>query len=356
MANQQDLQGLTPDYRVRINGSDLPAQALADLVALSVQLDVAALSMFTLRLVNWDMDQRKMTWSDDVLFALGSVVEIQMGYVNHLATLLVGEITGIEPEMGLQEMPMVTVRGYDRRHRLLRGQKTRTFRQMKDSDMIRQLAGDGGLSAQVTDSQVLHDYVVQHNQSDLEFMLERAQRIGYEVVVEDKTLYFRPPAYGESEGITLTHGGDLLEFYLRLSSLQTTDQLSVRGWDPGAKKALVATVSAGSEGSTMAGTTSGPAAMASAFGQNGLVSTAHPVATQSEADQIAQGRFQAMALGYIMGEGLCSGRTDLRAGMVIKLVGLGQQFSGRYYVTAVTHTFTPAHGYRTAFIVRRNAT
>ena len=63
-----------------------------------------------------------------------------------------------------------------------------------------------------------------------------------------------------------------------------------------------------------------------------------------------------MALAYISGEGLCIGRTDLRAGKVIKIEGLGRRFSGLYYVTATRHTYTPAAGYRTAITVKRNAT
>ena len=45
----------------------------------------------------------------------------------------------------------------------------------------------------------------------------------------------------------------------------------------------------------------------------------------------------------------------LAAGKVIKIEGLGRRFSGLYYVTATSHTYTPAAGYRTAITVKRNA-
>lgn len=56
------------------------------------------------------------------------------------------------------------------------------------------------------------------------------------------------------------------------------------------------------------------------------------------------------------GEGVCDGRTDLRAGTVVKIEGLGERFSGLYYVTSTTHSYTLKYGYRMAFTVRRNAT
>ena len=61
-------------------------------------------------------------------------------------------------------------------------------------------------------------------------------------------------------------------------------------------------------------------------------------------------------LGLISGEGMCWGRTDLQAGKVIKLDGLGKRFSGQYYVTAVTHRYRSDRGYYTHFQVQRNAT
>src|SRR4051794_27488914 len=123
---------LVPALRLRINGADVSQEIAADLVAATVYDDLDAPGMFTLRLINWDMQKLAVTWADDQRFAEGSKVEVQLGYVDQLKTILSGEITGLEPEFTADEVPMLTVRGYDRRHRLMRGQHTRTFAKMKD--------------------------------------------------------------------------------------------------------------------------------------------------------------------------------------------------------------------------------
>lgn len=356
MPASNDTQGLTPDFRVRINGADLPAQATADLLAVTVHEDVDAPGMFTLRLINWDMAQLKVTWADDDLMAEGGEVEIQMGYVDHLEKLIVGEITGLEPEFDGRDTPMLTVRGYDRQHRLLRGHKTHSYTQMKDSDIAAQIASNAGLTAQADDTQVTLDYVLQHNQTDLEFLHDRARRIGYEVVVDDKTLLFRPRQNTAAEIMTLTRDTDLLEFYSRLTTLTQIGQMNVRGWSIKDKAQMIGQAASGDETTKMGGATSGPAAANKAFGEAEATSVDRPIFSQAEADQIARGRFNEMALAYISGEGVCIGRTDLRAGKVIKLDGLGQRFSGLYYITTTTHSYRPAIGYRTAFTSRRNAT
>jgi phage protein D len=347
---------LVPDFAININGTPLPVEAVPHVVGVTVEDDAELPSMFTLELTGSDHQEKEIAWIDDKdLFAVGHVVEVKMGYVDDLETLLIGEITGLEPEFAFDRLPSLTVRGYDRRHRLHRGRRTRTFVQQKDSDIAVQIASEAGLTAQVEDSQVVHDYVLQANQTDMEFLHERARRIRYEVVIEDRTLFFRPVSNAEGEIFTLTMNDDLLEFYPRLSSVRQLSEVTVRGWNPKDKKEIIGQAKTGDEVSTMGGQQSGAAMIESAFGAAvGLVSD-RPVMTQAEADQMAKARFNNVALALITGEGACLGRTDLRPRKVIKIEGVGQRFSGQYYVTAATHHYSPHRGYRTHFKVQRSA-
>jgi phage protein D len=83
-------------------------------------------------------------------------------------------------------VPSLTVRGFDRLHRLMRGRKSRTFVKQKDSDIVSKIVQDAGLTADATDSRVTYEHVYQHNQTDWEFLRVRAQRIGYEILAVDK--------------------------------------------------------------------------------------------------------------------------------------------------------------------------
>lgn len=355
MLNSNGPQRFVADFRVSINGSELPRAAYADLMSVAVYEDVDALSMFTLHFANWSLTESTVTWSDDALMSPGNEVEVKMGYVDQLESLLKAEITGLEPEFIAGEVPSVIVRGYDRRHRLMRGRKTKSFTQVKDSDIASQIATDAGLSSQVKDTGVTLDYVLQHNQTDYEFLQARARRIGYEVAIDDKTLLFQPFQNTQSETLTLELD-DLLEFSPRLTSVGQVGGVDVRGWNVKDKEAIVAQASAGGLASTMGGASTGPSAADGAFGAATMTFVTYPVFTRAEADKIAQGQLEDMALAYIMGEGQVEGTPDLRAGSVIKLKGIGARFSGLYYVTATAHVYSPHRGYRTSFSIRRNAT
>ena len=102
---------LAPEVRLRVDGKDVPPEAEADVIEVSVLQDVSAPGMFAVRLLNWDLDKLRFTWSDDPLFAEGGEVEVLMGYAGELEPVFVGEVTGLEPEFRAEEAPVVTVRG-----------------------------------------------------------------------------------------------------------------------------------------------------------------------------------------------------------------------------------------------------
>jgi phage protein D len=228
---------------------------------------------------------------------------------------------------------------------------------MKDSAIAQQIAAEAGLTGRVTDSKVTLDYVLQQNQSDLDFLRERAQRIGYEVVVEDKMFYFRPPRIKQAATAQLSLDDTIAEFSPRLTTMTQVGEVVVRGWDLMKKQAIVGKASAGQEESLMGGVTSGPRAANKAFSKTSGVLAQHPPASKAEADQIALGQLNTQALAYISGEGVCNGGNPrVRAGEVIKITGAGRRFSGLYYVTSTVHTISAGQGYTTSFTVRRNAT
>ncbi len=347
---------LLSSFNISLNGSPLPIEAETLVISIMVDDDASLPSMFVLELTGLNDQQAEIPFLDDSLFAIGSGLEVKLGYEGNLAALIKGEITGLEPVFTSNSRPSLKVRGYDRRHRLQRGRKTKTFVQQKDSEIAAQIASEPGvgLTAKVEDSQVVHDYVLQANQTDLEFLQERARRIQYEVVVDDKTLLFRPVGNAESESMILTPEDDLWEFYPRLSSMGMVSEVTVRSWNPKEKKEILGQAKTGDEVSTMGGENSGAALAESAFEAAIWRIGDRRVATQAEADQLAKAHFNREVLGLITGEGVCRGRADLRAGKVIQIDGIGKRFSGRYYVTSASHRYGPP-GYFTYFTVRRNA-
>jgi phage protein D len=350
-----DKERDAPSFKILIGGQELPVEASLDVLDVKVSAYVEGASAFTIKFNNRDSYTQDLKYIDGDLLVEGAKVEIKVGYVDQLKSLIAGEVTAIEPEFSENEAPALKIHGYDLLHRFRRGRKTRSFTKMKDSEIAEKIARELQLRAEAEDTQITHDYVLQSNQTDIDFLLERARRIRYEVVIKDKTLHFRKAANNKGKVITLEFGLTLKSFYPRLNTLGQVSEVLVQGWDPKTKKAIAGKAREGDEISKMQGAKLGAAISENAFAAAQTIIVDHPIFSEGEANQIAIGKFNEMTVGFITGEGAAIGNADITAGEVIELKGLGQRFSGLYYVTSATHIVN-AQGYNTKFTVARNAT
>jgi uncharacterized protein len=344
-----------PSFKILVDGSELPTEAVLDVLDVRVSGYLEGASIFTITFNNVNSETQELKWVDGDLLSEGAEVEVRVGFIDALSSLIVGEITAIEPEFHEGEAPTLKIHGYDLLHRFRRGRKTRSFANMKDSQIAEQIARELQLRAQAEDTQVTHEYILQSNQTDIDFLLERARLIHYELIVKDKTLQFRKAAPDKSKLVTLEYGMSLKSFYPRLSTMQQVSEVIVQGWNPKTKQVIVGKARAGDEITKMSGSRLGVAISEKAFAKTQAVIVDKPIFTEGEAVQIAKGKFNDMALSFITGEGAAIGDTNIRAGGVIELTGLGKRFSGLYYVTSATHIVDQA-GYTTRFTISRNAT
>jgi len=343
--------------RIIINDNPLPIDVKSKTGSISIKVseDLEAPAMFTLEISGWDLIQKTANWIDnDQYFGLGNKIEIQLGYKNKQESLIVGEITGLEPEF-TSDGAILTVRGHNYSHRLLRGNKTQTFTNIQDSKIAEKIAEQQKLETNIEATKETLDYVIQSNQSDLDFLQNRAERIGYEVFVENKTLYFRSVQEDSQTILTLDIKEDLIQFSPRLSTMEQVGQIEVRSWNPLEKKLLVGKAGVGDEKTTMGGETSGAKAV-KIFGKTSYIYLNSSIKTEQEAKKVAEALFNQMTRSYITGEGTCIGNPQLRVGKVIEIIGVGERFSGSYYVTETTHSYSESEGYQTEFSFKRSAT
>jgi phage protein D len=344
-----------PSFKIFAAGSELALEVALDAYEVKVSDYVEGAGTFTINFNNWDSERGEFKTIGVGQLTEGTEVEVKVGFNEGDRSLIIGEVTALEPEFSENQTPMLKVHGYDRLHRFRRGRKTRSFLEMKDSEIAQQIASNLKLRADAEDTQITHQYLLQSNQSDIDFLLERARRINYEVVVKDKTLFFRKAANNQSKVVSLEYGLTLKSFYPRLSTMKQVSEVVVQGWDHKKKEAIVGRAQQGDELTKMNGTKLGVAISETAFAATTNVVVSKPVFSQGEATQIAKGLFNEMTVDFITGEGMAIGNADIRAGQVIELLKLGDRFSGPYYVTSSTHTVNN-RGYLTKFNVARNAT
>jgi phage protein D len=328
-----------------------------------VDQDVDQADMCVLTLNNADHG-----FSNDV--RLGDEVEVKIGGAGG-KTIFKGEVVGLEPIYKTGGESKCVVRAFNRLHRLVRGRKSITFMDKKDSEIASLIAKGNGLTPQTEDTAVAHKHVYQHNQTDLEFLRLIAARNGFEVMCEDKTLFFRKPRADKDSGVELrineSSGGVMLkQFSPRLSSSGLVKEVEVRSWNAEKKEEIVAraTASNSSLGKRMA------PAEAQAFGERITFTVDRPVSSVEEAKKLAEAKLNDILMDFIVGDGMCMGSPDIQAGTVVKITvnpdTADDRFNGKYFITGASHRYSHSStggsnegqgggGYITSIRVRRNA-
>jgi len=336
---------LTSQIQIKLDGTVIQHDLLTKLVSVIVDQHTYLPGMFALTF--FDTDLRLL---DRGPFDLTKRVTISGEKEDGTSFPLIdGEITALEPSFNEGMIAEFVVRGYDKSHRLFRETKNRAFVNIKDSDLASQFAGAAGLSAVVDATSIVYDNLIQDNQTDLNFLMQRAWRIGYECFVADGRLYFRkPPTSGAS--VSLTWGQDLLSFQPRMTLAEQVNEVMVQGWDPKNKVQVVGRTDSGSLYAQIRESKDG-ATWAGSFGRGKSTIVNQPVISQSEAENLAKARFTEITGTFVEAEGAAFRRPDIQAGKFVDLIGLGDRFSGKYLVTSATHVFTP-EGLKTTFTVR----
>ncbi len=331
------------DFYIKIAGADVSREFNDDLFRAEVDANLYLPDMCTMHL-----HDDTLKWIDDAQIEIGKAIEVSVGSegVENKPRIFTGEIAAIEARFSNELSSTTIIRAYDRAHRLHRKQKTRSWNNTKDSDIVSAIAGEHGLQADVAATTLMHPYVLCDNKTDFEFIAELARRNGFAFLVDNRTLKFKKlGTFGD--GPTLKWGETLREFRPVLSVASQPGEIVVRGWDPKTKRAVVGQ-SSSSYLQASAGVGRGNELAQKAFGKASVTVADHPVATQAEADSLASGLITQLWSTDVKGEGIAFGNGNIRPGYSVTLQGLGTRFSGKYYVTSARHVID-ADGYVTEF-------
>jgi phage protein D len=335
-------------YKLYLNSSEIPKDFLVNLIELSVQDDINLPSLFSIKFNITDFQKGDSRGIDLKKFMIGDVVKVMLGIDDHIE-IITGEITSID--FSFEKAPFMEIRGYDKLHRLRFGTMRRSFKNMKDSDIASLLASEINMTPIVESTQTTYPYIFQNNQSNYDFLLERAYRIGYEIMVIDNKFIFRKSKEGESPSITLEYGKDFHNFVIKVKTLTDGNKVEVRGWDTKNKKEITSSASKDNEKTIMQGKESGFEIAEKVFKSSTAVVDNLIMDTQ-DAENIAKARYNFNLKEFITGSGKCKGNPAIRAGKTIGIKGFGERISGTYYILSTSHSIKTGV-YNTTFKVRR---
>jgi phage protein D len=356
-----------PAFLVELDERPLGQNVIRDIVRVSYKDNIEEVDSFELTVNNWDAAGRTFKYSDEDLFVPGKRLQLWMGYQgqDRLRLMLKGEITSLRPSFPASGQPTLTVGGLNLLHRFRGHQRSFVYENKTDSKIAKQVGSRLKVTVRTDRAaeqrEPTYTYILQENQYDLNFLIGRARRVGYDLFVveigqsgrsQDSILFFGP-----SDGVSrityeLTWGKSLIDFQPNLTTANQVAEVVVRGWDPVNKRKIEATATRSELKTKGVGQPGGQDTIDKSFSQRQEVIATRPIESKQEAKKLALETLERIAKDMVKATGTTIGLPDLRAGSVVMLEDLGTRFSGRYFLTATTHAISDA-GYTTQFECRR---
>lgn len=270
------------------------------------------------------------------IFTPGKTIEILAGYHSTERSIFKGVIV------------KHSIRVRDRQYQLLLeckhpvfkmtlARRSRSFHDLKDSEVLESILQEYGLQATVQATTIKRNEIVQFDLTDWDFIQLRAESNGMVCSIDQDAVTIAPPDLGQDPVLAPVFGGSIIELDLETDARHQFDLVKATAWD------FVNQEMAESESTEpavpQAGRTDGPG-LASAI-QSGEEILRHAGRGQTDDLQIwADATLLRRRLAKIKGNVIIQGNHDAKPGKQIELHGVGEQFSGRVYVSGVAHQIT----------------
>ncbi|HEX5081825.1 MAG TPA: phage baseplate assembly protein V [Blastocatellia bacterium] len=254
--------------------------------------------------------------------------------------LFTGQITAVEYVHGPEAGRELRVRAYDPLHRLGKRQPVRAHVQFTLAGLAREMAGAVGLRVEAGTDSPEWKRVIQHRQSDLELLVEIAERCGLYFAARGTVLHiFSMEGFGHP--VPLALGDSLFEARIEINGAGACRTVSTKGWDPWHTE-----VRSGQAGRARIGRQVRAEAAPNSMGGNSE-RTLTDVAAQDDrqAEAFAQAELDLRAAREVTLWGVAEGDSRLRPGATVNVQGVAASLAGQYVLTAVNHTIDSRRGF-----------
>jgi Rhs element Vgr protein len=305
------------------------------LTSVSVNIEINKIPGATLNFLDGDPAKEAFDISDSDEFIPGKKIEIQFGYHDETTTVFKGIIITNTQKIN-NDCSELTIECKDETVKMTVNKGNRHFNDVSDSDVVSQLLDANGITdTDIDDSQTQHEQLLQSNVSDWDFMISRLDVNSMICVIDNGTVTVKKPNLQDDSKLDLTYGADILEFHADMDARTQTTSVKTMSWD--FENQEVRTVESEDPDAPDQGEFTRDK-LATINDQPFEIRTAASF-TEKEAQDIANAKKLRQELSKIKAKVKYQGTTTAKPGDFISLSGVGKNFNGKAFISAIQHEF-----------------
>lgn len=344
---------LAPSFQILIEGRNISTEnmIISSLkVETSVQSTADSFSFTIANAFDYGTREFNVDWIDQY-FTPTKSIEIKLGYVDKLETVMSGVITKVSYQYPKNGYPTINVSGMDLSFVMMRGKKIVDWSGKTFSEIVSAIGQQYALNLDIDQSDKKYDYHAQYFKDNFNFIKSLAQEINYDFAIIGKTLYFKKTLTGTSPMLELEWGKHLHSFSTTYDIADQVSKVVVLATEN--QKKLVYEGEA-TEVKKLGTNPKTGVDLMQVFGTNADDYQKEELKSEQDAQERAEAILNEQALKLVKGNGECIGLPEIQAGRYIKIKQMGQQLSQPYHIQSVTHSIGNS-GYTTSFSFRGNA-
>jgi Rhs element Vgr protein len=319
--------------KVLVDGKDV-ANSL-QIVTVDIWREINKIPAARLFIADGEPNIENFTVNSGNDFKPGKKIEIKLGYKGNDEKVFTGII--ISNSIGIKNNhAQLMVEAKDASFKMTINKGNRYYTDKKDSDIAEQLLDENGIPDHVIEnSSVTHKQLVQSNITDWDFMIGRIDVSGMICVIENAKVNIRKPDLNADAKLSLTYGDDILDLTVDMDARLQTAPVKASVWDFVSQSVLSEESDPVNISDESIVTSDELAAVANKpYEIRSAVSF-----KQEELKSIAGARKVRQALSKIKGTVKYQGVNKVLPGDFILINGVGSNFSGKIFVSAIHHQF-----------------
>ena len=321
-----------PSFTILVDGTQISGEYQVQTIVVSREYN--RISSAEIFIFDGDPATEDFSVSNAEDFIPGGEIEIKAGYHSDEEAIFNGIILKHAIKVYKDKPSVLRVECKDKSIKLTIGRKSQYYYESTDSDIMEEIASDSAVDTDIESTSVTHAQMVKYYTSDWDFILTRSEANGKLVTTDDGTLTIKSPDGSSDPVLSLTYGGNMLEFEAIMDASYQLSSIQSYSWNAADQEMFQI------EAASASVTTPGNISADDLTNVIELEEYQLKHAGQIRDDELqawADGRSMRTGYGKIRGRARIQGFAGIKPGDTVELAGVGDRFNGTALVSGVQH-------------------